>query len=497
MMQWRAVVLLLAVVFSSTTTAVVRSPEGRGQVLIYPYFLVQPFNGDEGIQTLFSLVNHSDQGKAVKLRFREALNGREVLAMNVYLGPRDVWAGAIIADSRDSAAQLITQDPTCTVPALGSLVGSGGTFRGQAFSVGDFTGPRVDSGPQAPSRTHSGYVEAIEMGTVIEGSATDQWLRRPVRQRDCQPFLQAWLLPDGVWVGDPQRDLASPSGGLSGTISLFEGPRSTSYQMEAVALEEFSVVIQHTGPHIPLPDLSSAVTDPARRVVHSSVQQGSRVVRSEWPPERAVDAVSAALAVETLEAEYALEPGIDGRSEWLLTMPTKRFYTDPALSAAVQSPFDPSVAAQRCSYGFGGRSYDREGATSFIDYSPPPPPIRLCNSVEVVRVGSSLAQPVLPGGQRVQITNVGFHSAGHLELIFPATGYDRTAHLSRPALGGERYAGVPVVATRLQRFVNNSARPGVSTIYGTAEPVRSRARCLKSVELVQPGEFRTSPCLAE
>lgn len=497
MSQWRAVLILLAAMLSSIATAVVRSPEGRGQVLIYPYFLVQPFSGSEGIQTLFSLVNHSDHGKAVKLRFREARNGRELLAMNVYLGPRDVWAAAILAETGDSAAQLITQDPTCTVPALGSLLAPGGLFRSQAFSVGDFTGPRADGGPQTLSRTHSGYVEAIEMGTVVEGSATDLWLRRPVRERDCLPFLQAWQLPDGAWVRDPQRDLASPSGGLSGTISLLEGPRSSNYSMDAVALEEFSVVVQHTGPHTPLPDLSSAVTDPSRQVVHSSVLQGSRVVRSEWPPERAIDAVSAALAVETLEAEYALESAIDGRSEWLLTLPTKRHYTDAALNAVVQAPFDAGAAAQRCSQGFGGRSYDREGATSFIDYSPPPPPIRLCHSVEVVQVGSVLGQPLLPGGERVRISNVGFHSAGHLELIFPATGYDRTAHLSRPALGGERYGGLPVVATRLQRFVNNNARPGVSTFYGSAEPVRSRARCLKTVELVQPGEFRTTPCAAD
>ena len=74
---------------STSAMAVMLNPRGTGQVLIYPYYTV---NG--GNTTLMSVINTTAQGKAMKVRFHEAYNGRTVLNFNLYLSPFDVWTAA-------------------------------------------------------------------------------------------------------------------------------------------------------------------------------------------------------------------------------------------------------------------------------------------------------------------------------------------------------------------------------------------------------------------
>ena len=66
------------------------NPDGLGQVLIYPYYTT---NG--GNNTLLSVVNTSEDAKAVKVRFMEGQNSQEVLDFNLYMSAFDVWAAAI------------------------------------------------------------------------------------------------------------------------------------------------------------------------------------------------------------------------------------------------------------------------------------------------------------------------------------------------------------------------------------------------------------------
>jgi hypothetical protein len=107
------------------------NPDGTGQVLLYPYYTV---NGDN--LTLLSVVNTSDDAKAVKVRFLESENSAEVLDFNLYMSAYDVWTAAIVAmpDSvdqkcgySDDTAGLRCEGPllmiepdetTCTVPNL-------------------------------------------------------------------------------------------------------------------------------------------------------------------------------------------------------------------------------------------------------------------------------------------------------------------------------------------------------------------------------------------
>ena len=92
---------------ANISTAVNLNPDGVGQVLLYPYYTV---NG--GNTTVLSVVNTTDSGKAVKVRFLDARNSREVLDFNLYLSPFDVWTGGVTAKS--GGAYLTTSDTSCT-----------------------------------------------------------------------------------------------------------------------------------------------------------------------------------------------------------------------------------------------------------------------------------------------------------------------------------------------------------------------------------------------
>ncbi|HKK57573.1 hypothetical protein [Marinobacter sp.] len=140
----------------SVANAVNINPDGLGQVLIYPYYTTRGGN-----DTLISVVNTSSQAKAAKVRFLEGLNSREVLDFNLYLSAFDVWTAAITESPEGDGARMLTNDSSCTVPYFFAAGGE------QAFLDFEFTGENEDGGTTALERVRSGYVEILDMGTVI------------------------------------------------------------------------------------------------------------------------------------------------------------------------------------------------------------------------------------------------------------------------------------------------------------------------------------------
>src|ERR1700687_3298362 len=91
------------------------NPDGLGQALIYPYFTtngtVAPYN------SLLSVVNSTNSGKVVKVRFLEGRNSKEVRDFNLWLSPKDVWTAAIVPNAAGGAT-LLTAALSCTTPAI-------------------------------------------------------------------------------------------------------------------------------------------------------------------------------------------------------------------------------------------------------------------------------------------------------------------------------------------------------------------------------------------
>ena len=167
---------------AGTAQAVNINPDGLGQVLLYPYYTT---NG--GNVTLLSVVNTTEEAKAVKVRFLEGENSVEVLDFNLYMSAYDVWTASIEpqplgaedkgcdplpGDETDvfcdgPVLKVNVDENTCMVPKFGK-VQSFLPFAYRAF--GDFEG---DGGTQDDARMNEGHFEMIEMGVLDSESTTD------------------------------------------------------------------------------------------------------------------------------------------------------------------------------------------------------------------------------------------------------------------------------------------------------------------------------------
>src|SRR5215510_14367564 len=92
------------------------NPDGLGQVLIYPYYTTRVDGAGNAYGTLLSVINSTGSAKAVKVRFLEGKNSREVLDFNLFLSPFDVWTAAILPDAATGGARVGTVDVSCTLP---------------------------------------------------------------------------------------------------------------------------------------------------------------------------------------------------------------------------------------------------------------------------------------------------------------------------------------------------------------------------------------------
>ncbi len=129
---------------------------GSGDMLIVPYFSAQGANA-----TLLSITNSDTQnGKAVKVRFRGAANSDDVFDFQVFLSPTDVWT-ANVSKGADGLSRLTTSDKSCTKPSPAIL------------NATPFITSRLDqrlTGDALAAGTREGYIEIIGMADVPPNS---------------------------------------------------------------------------------------------------------------------------------------------------------------------------------------------------------------------------------------------------------------------------------------------------------------------------------------
>lgn len=466
--------------------AVVVDTHGMGQVLLYPYYTV---NG--GQNTLLSLVNTTNIAKAVKLRFRESYNGRAVASYNLYLSPYDVWTGVMFATSDGSGANLLTDDKSCTLPALrdnAALPMLGDGRRYDPFANLAYTGAFADTGPTEVARTREGSIEVIEMGELIGRSAAYA-THIAGRPKDCASLREAWN-SGGYWTTNPGVDMIAPRGGLYGTLAVVNPTQGTIFEVAATALDGFSAYVQHTGPDSIHPNLgdarsSTASVDPPYADAEVTLDNG--VVRARYVgADRTIDAVSAVLMVGALHNEYVVEAAASANTDWVVTFPTKHHYVDRALVSAALPPFSQyfgESAGASCSE-FGFKISDRDGGlpafTTHLDPLPPPlPPLTLCHETSVISMlpssagyGSSPLSSVLSSALTFNIPP--FADNGAMQLDADP---DAQPHALRPAADGTVFRGLPAIGFGVVKYVNGNITPGVLANYSAATPHRSTVKC--------------------
>ena len=526
----------------SVSNAVNVNPDGLGQVLLYPYYTAR---GDNA--TLISIVNTTTRGKAVKIRFIEALNSREVLDFNIYMSPFDVWTAGIVATD-EGGGKMLTADTTCTVPYIF------GSFDGEQEFL---TTELVDGGPDGAERTASGYIEVIEMGTMLEtpqnnpGVGSPYYIPWAAKHQDgvppatgldfdtglqdrepCGHLVDQWTnnFPGGnlPWLGAAGPTWGfdtemGASGGLFGGGSIVNALDGTMFSYNAVALDGFWApgTTRHTTPDSLEPDLSSG------NEFVSNVFVNGQVASHNWFSltfeSSDVAAVNAVLTYNQLLNEYNTEALAGARTEWVMTMPTKRFHTDAAEEGFLDPaddalpPFQDTwtnASPGACeSFAFttptsfeeyyetdNSRAFDREERPdiSTVTIEPPivsPPPddngpeptfFQLCREANVIRFSSGDPDGEnIPGESEIlkelwrDGSGLGF---SNFELPFDAgwVRFDLTqipdevgggVRISQPGLNlntqmYEQIEGLPVIGFAANTFVFDEVEAGVRANYG-------------------------------
>jgi len=482
---------------ASTAAAVMLNPRGTGQVLIYPYYTVNHQ------QTLVSVINTTAHGKALKVRFREGYDGRVVANFNVYLGPYDSWVGAVYDTSEDGtgAAAVATSDASCTVPGfigfgtpVPGLPRASLTFSNANYNQGDYGTPTgTDSGPTNLARTREGFFEIIEMGEVVDqasGSPKTLEAITPVNGTPpgCEQVRDAWD-PGGYWTTNAMTDLLPPAGGLYGAAGIVDVAQGTLYSFDAVGIDGFSDIAQHTGPNNARPNLGGAITDSAHGIATAYVPIGNAMVRADYPAAtQAIDAVSAVLMADTLYNEFDAEPALGAATDWVVTFPTKQFYSDPGIVGTMPlealPPFETVFSEGSACNGLGMKKYDREGTAStysgcgFICPASSGP--YLCFEASVITFNDTPEDTSKALGSKVSPQSLyrpGYTTfpSGNLQLQF-----SDSVQRMRPSLDGTTFNGLPAVGFAATNYINANVTPGVLSNYSGLYPHRSTASCTNS-----------------
>lgn len=320
---------------------------GTGHVNLVPYYTVR-----SGFDTYLNIVNTDTlRGKAVKVRFRSAVNGNDVYSFTVLLGPGDAWAAAVTRDGATNYARLVTNDRSCTLPAnvVGNFPPTYPVF-----------GERLRS-DEDPTRTHEGSVEIITMAdlapTLADGSPSPLFAQVQSGGAGAQPGCATSVLGtlgsgSTNYVDARSKGLDVPTSGLVTQWTLINVPRAVSYTAKAVAVEARAAA---NGPPgygnvVLFPQTNALVMEAERRRAYTTVPNYSTdpiaprpATEKSFPdlstpylpailadasttgrePRLQAYATSKALAATSINEEFVLEPSILAKTDWVLTLPTR------------------------------------------------------------------------------------------------------------------------------------------------------------------------------
>jgi len=508
---------------ANVSNAVNLNPDGLGQVLIYPYYGV-----NAGNVTLISVVNTTDSVKAVKVRFLEALNSREVLDFNLYLSPFDVWTAQVAPDGANGAGVMTTSDRSCTVPTIPAA--------GVAFRNFAYTGSFDDDQINTLDRTREGHLEMIEMGTVLDtngaafnagSSFADAATHVNGVPLSCATLVNSWAA--GQWATNSTfgRNCSvancgvdnSVQGGIFGAGEIVDVGNGTSVSYNPDAIEAFytlATTTLHTNPGSVRPTLSQAQT--------SALGDADAVVFSPNSPTGVItldfttgfpNAVSSVFMHDAIYNEYNTEPGFRGKSEWVITFPTKRLHIEQtaatvAAARALRRPFTDNVddsdgagqvnpagvdsvdtlvfdtfgSCEDIALSFFDREEGPDAPAAVVDFSPPPEGefggFALCYETNVLTFNQEAELTPVGGssavlGARIIANNVNLGNAagqavnaGWAQVAF-VSDEDGNGTIDNFLLDNNGSAittrnqlfGLPVTGFWAANYVNTAAQPGL------------------------------------
>lgn len=423
--------ILVAAMLAATSAGAVHISQDTGQVLVSPFYTVQ--NGQE---TLLSIVNTTAKTKAIKVRFLEAVNSRDVLDFNLYMSPFDVWTAKLTSDEVTGGAKIITRDQSCTVPMIPA---DGEPFRKLAY---DGTHPDypLDGGDTSYRRLREGHFEIIEMGIADVNNLGD-WDHTGNGIADsthvngvpesCNTFQENWTRPSGGW-DSLDNDTLAPTGGLFGSVAIIDVQVGTEFSVPYTVLNRFSAEPIHYRPGTLAPDLRHA--NPAVSAVRDETGE---LFIDNWTT--GIEAVSALLMADRVFQEYSVNHAVEAETSWVVSFPTKHEHVD--LDVALLPPFTEKFANGKSCDRTAQLVWDREETVVIGDdgdFSPMPPAdtTELCYETNILNFGTS---DTLSAGQTSQSFQTPFNNGwamiGFRDFNHKMVSNNGTAHYGLPVIG--------------------------------------------------------------
>jgi hypothetical protein len=425
-----------------------------------------------------------------------------VLDFNLFLSPQDVWTGVILPTA--AGAMLETGDNSCVTPRdlfgdAAGVIRTDGILPINAFKNYQYTGTNADAAAfPTLDRTREGYIEVIEMGIV-----TDATLAALVKHNsagipancsavDAYDSASTATAPAS---GRLPIGLAVPGGGLTGRASIINSAGGTNFTTDITALDSWwnPVVIPPAVAPLPysnsgntLPSIATTagidtnsivfVTSTPVSIAAPAGPQAAGVVTAGWSTPR--ESVTSVFMRDTVINEFVTDAGTVSKTDWVLTMPTKR---DNQPVGGVGLPFRPftnTFSNTGACDGYGIGMWNREegsltAAPGTILPSPRPPATtaagqNICWEANVIEFGST---GLLGSTNNTRLLN-GFDT-------FASTGATTTgaafATLGRRVLQGPNgwaFLSFGVVANATQAL--QSMTPLSSSLNGVADPAPFR-----------------------
>lgn len=384
-------------------------PSNMGHMLLVPYF-----NAQAGNTTVFHVVNTDTQnGKAVKVRFRGASNSDDILDFQLFLSPGDVWTGAV-SESASGVAQLVTNDGTCTAPAIAKGVAT--PFNTQRLNS------KLSAGEKA-NQTREGYLEIFNMADIPMTASGTKDLYNAIKHvkgnapcavegSDARKLLNGIavrdfsVLPAGSSITLEQEarkaGFDTPTGGLMGDWYIMNVAQTTTFAGAATAVAAKTAAgVNGRGNFVHFPQANSVIasgtianytSDPLlsagfvwNGTAYVNKPSTATVVARNYDlpdmstpytvttPGTAVtpgvqaDNLTTAIAVTSVTNQYAMDSVVSAKTDWVFSMPTRRYQVAANYDAATNDNAyrvftkNPATAGATDWFHAGNTSVDTAG----------------------------------------------------------------------------------------------------------------------------------------
>jgi hypothetical protein len=275
-----------------------------------------------------------------------------VFNMTVFLGPGDVWNAAVNRNASTGLAQIVSSDSSCTLPSLAN---------GAAVSFSDARlNPRLNAAERA-AQTREGYVEIINMADITPAASTLALYNAvgTARQCDSAAIAATQVDTDAENVA-AAMGFAGPTGGIRASWTLINVAQTLTFTGPAFALQGIDprtgaagrgnyMFYPQTGLSAGNVDMLSADPLFRKNPKASKTYDGlvTTFVAASLPltkptladlpdlstpymtgnldPMAYISLISQTFVAKAVSNDYATDPAINAATDWLFSMPTKRY----------------------------------------------------------------------------------------------------------------------------------------------------------------------------